>query len=80
MLWLLFGHSAKSSTASTLIGDKVPHVVSVRLHVLKSNAVILTRETVVIIGVRAVAYPIHPGRSHGCRPARYHADVIYLLP
>ncbi len=35
----------------------LPHAMVVRLHVRKSNVVILTPETALIVGVRAVAYP-----------------------
>ncbi len=63
----------------------LPHAIVVRLYVHKSNVVILTPGTAVIVGVRAVAVgffiqdeAMDVARSAPQR-AHYHADVIYLL-
>ncbi len=49
LLLLLFGHSAKSKNAQEWL--HLPHAIVVRLHVRKSNGVILTPETLVTVGV-----------------------------
>ncbi len=90
LLLLLFGHSAKSSIAqserlqatSPLLVTRLhlPLAIVVRLHVRKSNVVILTPETAVTVGVGLVV-----GLSMGVAqstPQGVHcqADAIYLLP
>ncbi len=60
LLLLLFRHGAKSLNAQEerrvtspqlVTRLPLPHAIEVRLHVRKSNAIILTPETVVTVGV-----------------------------
>ncbi len=65
ILLLLIKHYAKSSisqeerlaTALKLVaGLHLPHAIAAKLHVRQSNVVILTPETVVTVGIWAVAH------------------------
>ncbi len=65
----------------------LPHAIVVRLHVHKSNVVILTPETAVKFGQSlslSVGFSIQDEAMDVARSApqgaNYHADVIYLLP
>ncbi len=68
----------------------LPHTIVVRLHVRKSNVVILTPETVInrwcsssslslLVGFSIQDEAVDVAQSAPQR-AHYHADVIYLLP
>ncbi len=68
----------------------LPHAIVVRLHVRKSNVVILTPETAVnrwclssslslSVGFSIQDEAVDVARSTP-QGAHYHADVIYLLP
>ncbi len=63
----------------------LPHAIVVRLHVCKSNVVILTPETDILYSLTlSVGFSIQDEAMHVARSApqgvHYHADVIYLLP
>ncbi len=68
----------------------LPHATAMRLHVRKSNVVILTPETVDAVGVLSRSLSLSVGFSiqdetvgvarSAPQGAHYHADVIYLLP
>ncbi len=75
----LFRHSAMSSIThkerlatllELLTRLQLPHALVVRLHVRKSNVVILTPETMFEQQPFLIGRVFHPGRSHGCCPFR----------